>query len=91
MQLEPINKKEHERLDTAAKRMKKWAGQNAKLHRRAKSMEKRLDRYADQMLPAAELIERTTSFSFNCENSAEIVLQAKHLSKSFDHTLFKRY
>ncbi len=81
--------KEHERLDTAAKRMKKWAGQNAKLHRRAKSMEKRLERYADQMLPAAELTERTTSFSFDCESSAEIVLQAKHLSKSFDHTLFK--
>ena len=81
--------KEHERLDTAAKRMKKWAGQNAKLHRRAKSMEKRLDRYADKMLSATELTERTTSFSFNCESSAEIILQAKHLSKSFDHKLFK--
>ena len=81
--------REYERLDTAAKRMKKWAGQNAKLHRRAKSMEKRLERYEDQMLPAAELTERTTSFSFNCESSAEIVLQAKHLSKGFDTTLFE--
>ncbi len=81
--------REYERLDTAAKRMKKWAGQNAKLHRRAKSMEKRLERYEDQMLTAAELTERTTSFCFNCESSAEIVLQAKHLSKSFDTTLFK--
>lgn len=81
--------KEHERLGTAAKRMKKWAGQNAKLHRRAKAMEKRLDRYSNQMLAAAEIPERTTSFHFDCEESAEIVLQAKHLSKSFEFSLFK--
>ena len=42
--------KEHERLSASATQMKRWAGQNAKLHRRATAMEGRLERFAATML-----------------------------------------
>ncbi len=74
------------RLDAAASRMKQWAGQNEKLHRRAKAMEKRVDRYQAGMIGEAERKERTTRFRFDSEPSGEIVLQAAHLSKGFGDT-----
>ena len=75
--------KEHDRLEAAATQMKRWAGQSEKLHRRAKAMERRTERYADTMLPDAEAAERQTRFTFPCDDSGEIVLQAQHLSKSY--------
>jgi ATP-binding cassette subfamily F protein 3 len=75
--------KEHERLSDAAAQMKRWAGQSEKLHRRAKAMERRAERYADEMLPDADAPERTTRFTFASPESGEIVLQAQHLSKSY--------
>ncbi|HHO54988.1 MAG TPA: ABC transporter ATP-binding protein [Trueperaceae bacterium] len=94
LRLEELTRKnqqaEHERLDTAAKRMKKWAGQNAKLHRRAKAMERRLERFEDTMIADADLEAGKTRFGFDCEPSGEIVMQAKGLTKSFnDKLLFK--
>ena len=75
--------KEHDRLEAAATQMKRWAGQSEKLHRRAKAMERRTERYADTMLPDAEAAERQTRFTFPCDDSGEIVLQAQQLSKSY--------
>ena len=75
--------KEHARLEAAATQMKRWAGQSEKLHRRAKAMERRTERYAETMLPDAEAAERTTRFSFASPESGEIVLQAQHLSKYY--------
>ncbi len=75
--------KEHGRLEAAATQMKRWAGQSEKLHRRAKAMERRTERYADTMLPDAEADERTTRFTFPCADSGDIILQAQHLSKSY--------
>ena len=75
--------KEHDRLEAAATQMKRWAGQSEKLHRRAKAMERRTERYADTMLPDAEAEERQTRFTFPCDDSGDIVLQAQHLSKSY--------
>ncbi len=75
--------KEHERLAAAATQMKRWAGQSEKLHRRAKAMERRTERYAATMLPDAEAAERRTRFTFPCDDSGEIVLQAQHLSKNY--------
>jgi len=81
--------REYQRLEAAAEQMKRWARQNAKLHRRAKAMFTRLSRYELQMLPEAERHERTARFSFDCQPSAELVVQAAHLSKRFDgHKLF---
>ena len=78
------------RLDAAATRMKRWAGQSEKLHRRAKAMERRVDRFQDGMIGDAERKERTTRFRFDSEPSGEIVLQAAHLNKRFgDKTLFE--
>ncbi len=82
--------KEHERLAAAATQMKRWAGQSEKLHRRAKAMERRTERYAETMLPDAEGKERTTRFTFPAPDSGDIVLQAQHLSKRFgDQRLFE--
>ena len=75
--------REHERLEAAATQMKRWAGQSEKLHRRAKAMERRTERYADAMLPDAETAERQTRFTFPCDDSGDVVLQAQHLSKRY--------
>ena len=75
--------REHDRLEAAATQMKRWAGQSEKLHRRAKAMERRTERYADTMLPDAEAAERQTRFTFPCDDSGEIVLQAQGLSKRY--------
>ena len=81
---------EHERLEAAATRMKKWAGQNEKLHRRAKAMFRRLERYEDTMLDEAEQVQGATRFQFESGASGEVVLQAQHLSKAFgDKQLFE--
>lgn len=80
--------KEHQRIAAAAAQMKKWAGQSEKLHRRAKSMERRADRYERQMVDELAGPERTTRFTFDCDESGEIVLTARHLTKSFAKRLF---
>lgn len=76
--------KERDRLAASASQMKQWAGQNAKLHRRAKSMERRLTRYEDSMLDDPEYVQGTTRFVFPSAPSGDIVLQAQHLEKGFD-------
>jgi ATP-binding cassette subfamily F protein 3 len=82
--------REHDRIEASATQMKKWAGQNAKLHRRAKSMFKRLERYEEGMLGEAERKERKARFRFDCAESGEIVLHAEHLTKRFGgRTLFQ--
>ena len=82
--------REHDRLEDAATQMKKWAGQNAKLHRRAQAMFKRLERFEDTMIGEADPEGRSTRFQFESGESGDIVLQAQHLQKSFgDKQLFK--
>ncbi|MDZ7800567.1 MAG: ABC-F family ATP-binding cassette domain-containing protein [Trueperaceae bacterium] len=75
--------KEEARLEGAAAKMRKWAGQNAKLMRRAKSMETRLERHRQGMLDDAERPGRTVRFTFPCDPRGTTVLQAHHLSKRF--------
>jgi ATP-binding cassette subfamily F protein 3 len=82
--------RERDRLEASAARMKQWAGQNEKLHRRAKAMFKRLERYEAQMLDEADPIERLVRFAFPSDESGDIVLQAAHLSKAIaGRTLFE--
>ena len=82
--------KEHARISAAAEQMRRWARQNAKLHRRARAMERRRDRYEETMLDEQEGPERTTRFRFESERTGDIVLTADHLSKAFDgRTLFE--
>jgi ATP-binding cassette subfamily F protein 3 len=81
--------REHGRITAAAEQMRKWAGQNAKLHRRARSMERRRDRYQEGMIDAPEGPERSTRFQFESDPSGDIVITADHLAKAFDgRTLF---
>src|SRR5690606_18516728 len=66
--------KERGRLQAATDRMKQWAGQNEKLHRRAKAMQKRVDRYEAEMVDEVERGERVTRFDFDADESGSIVL-----------------
>ena len=75
--------REYERLQAMTKQMKIWGGRNEKLAKRARSMEKRTDRYADTMMEDADPEQGTTRFKFNCEPSGDIVLQAQNLEKSY--------
>jgi len=75
--------KEHDRLQAAATQMKRWAGQNAKLHRRAKAMEGRVERFEAGMLAGPEPLERTTRFAFPAGESGDIVLDARHLRAAY--------
>lgn len=82
--------RERERLAASAAQMKQWAGQNAKLHRRAKSMERRLERYETTMLADAEHELGRPRFVFPCGPSGDIILQATQLAKRFGtKTLFE--
>jgi ATP-binding cassette, subfamily F, member 3 len=81
--------RERERLATAAERMKRWAGQNEKLHRRAKAMERRVERYEAEMLPDARPDAPTTRFVFPCPEAADMVLHAEHLTARYARTLFE--
>lgn len=81
--------RERGRLEAAAARMKRWAGQSEKLHRRAKAMERRTERYTASMVAAPTPGERTTRFHFESDASGEIVLTARHLSKGYGRQLFK--
>ena len=82
--------REHARISAAAEQMRKWARQNAKLHRRAKSMERRRDRYAETMIDGPASPERSTRFRFESDPSGDVVVTADQLSKAFDgRTLFE--
>ena len=80
--------KEYTRLAASAEQMRRWARQNAKLHRRARAMERRLERYGEAMIDAPEGPERTTRFRFPSGPSGELVLHAENLSKAFGDRLF---
>ncbi len=75
--------RERDRLTASATQMKRWAGQNEKLHRRAKAMFKRVERFEAQMLGEADPEAKTTRFRFHSQPSGDIVLQAQRLSKRF--------
>jgi ATP-binding cassette, subfamily F, member 3 len=75
--------REYERLQAMTKQMKIWGGRNEKLAKRARSMEKRTERYAEAMMEEADPEQGTTRFQFNCEPSGDIVLQAQNLEKSY--------
>ncbi|MFO8150998.1 MAG: ABC-F family ATP-binding cassette domain-containing protein [Trueperaceae bacterium] len=81
--------RERERLSEAATRMKRWAGQNEKLHRRARAMERRLERYEAGMLAEERPDAATTRFLFPCPASVDLVLHAQHLTARYDRTLFE--
>ena len=81
--------RERERLAEAATRMKRWAGQNEKLHRRARAMERRLERYEAGMLAEERPDAATTRFRFPCPPSVDLVLHAEHLAARYDRTLFE--
>src|SRR5690554_2964030 len=82
--------KERDRLQAATDQMKRWAGQNAKLHRRAKAMQKRVERFEAEMVEEVERGERTLRFAFDADESGAIVLTGEHPTKRFDgRTLFE--
>ncbi|MFI4915698.1 MAG: ribosomal protection-like ABC-F family protein, partial [Phycisphaerales bacterium JB060] len=76
-------RKEEARLEDASAQMRKWAGQNAKLMRRAKAMETRLERHREGMLDDADRPDRTVRFRFTEADGGDLVLQARHLTKAY--------
>jgi ATP-binding cassette, subfamily F, member 3 len=81
-------RREHDRLEQAALRMKRWAGQNEKLHRRARAMERRVERYEAEMLDDARPDAATTRFRFSAAACADTVLDVAHLSARYREPLF---
>ena len=81
--------RESARLHASAEQMKRWAGQNEKLHRRAKAMLGRAERFDDRMVDEVAGPERSTRFQFPCDESGDIVLSAQHLTARYDKTLFE--
>ena len=83
-------KKELGRLEAMTAQMKIWGGRNEKNAIRARSMQKRVDRYESDMVDAPPPGEKIARVSFPCGESSEIVLQAGYISKSFGgRQLFK--
>ncbi len=81
--------RESARLHASADQMKRWAGQNEKLHRRAKAMLGRAERFDDRMVDEVKGAERSTRFTFGCDESGDIVLSAAHLTQQYERTLFE--
>ncbi|WP_034338584.1 ribosomal protection-like ABC-F family protein [Deinococcus misasensis] len=67
-----------------------WARKNSQLFKRVHAMEKRLERMQSQQVDAPPPDEDVTEVQFTCEDSGEVVLDARHLSKNFaGRQLFK--
>jgi ATP-binding cassette, subfamily F, member 3 len=75
--------RELERLEHMTEQMRIWGGRNEKLAKRARSMQKRLERFEDAMSDAPLPEEDVTRVQFSAADSGEIVLQAGFLQKSF--------
>jgi ATP-binding cassette, subfamily F, member 3 len=80
--------REHARLLAAADQMARWAGQNAKLARRAKAIERRAERFAADMLDDEPPDLRGVRFTFPAPPSGEVVLVTRHLGARFTQPLF---
>ncbi|MCL2084280.1 MAG: ABC-F family ATP-binding cassette domain-containing protein [Oscillospiraceae bacterium] len=77
----------YEKLASAARQMHAWAGQNAKLHRRAFAMEKRAERIRTASKPVSA---KTMRSGFGeSEFKADDIFRLQGLSKSFgDNVIF---
>ncbi|PYE53409.1 ribosomal protection-like ABC-F family protein [Deinococcus yavapaiensis] len=77
-------------LEKSAARMKIWGLGMAKLARRARAMESRLERMKAAATGAPPPEERTARITFYAPESGELVLDASHLTKSLGgRTLFR--
>jgi ATP-binding cassette subfamily F protein 3 len=78
------------RLEDMTEQMRIWGHRNEKLAIRARSMQKRLERFADDLTDAPPEAERVARVRFNAPESGEIVLVGAHLKKRFGtRTLFE--
>jgi ATP-binding cassette, subfamily F, member 3 len=75
--------RELERLAQMTEQMRIWGGRNEKLAKRAQSMQKRLERFENEMVEAPLPDEDVVRVRFNAPSSSDIVLQAGFISKSF--------
>jgi len=86
-QMFELQQKEIERLEMSVRRLLGWAGgQNEKFVRRARSMEKRLDKIERIDKPILERKTMGLQFNVNGRGSNK-VLEIKHLTKQFDDHL----
>nr|WP_274704890.1 ABC-F family ATP-binding cassette domain-containing protein [Deinococcus geothermalis] len=69
-------------LQASADRMKIWGLGMSKLARRARAMQARVDRMQARATSAPPPEERTTRITFHAPESGDVVLDARHLSKS---------
>ncbi|MBB6096965.1 ATP-binding cassette subfamily F protein 3 [Deinobacterium chartae] len=82
--------KQIDRLEKSAARMKIWGLGMAKLARRARSMETRLERMKAAQVDAPPPEEDVAEVRFEADDSGEVVLEARHLTKVFGgRQLFK--
>ncbi len=81
--------RELERLEAMHEQMRIWGGRNEKLAIRARSMQKRVERFEAEMVDAPPPDERVARVQFTAPESGEIVLQAGHMTKKYGpRTLF---
>ncbi|MBB5294339.1 ABC transporter ATP-binding protein [Deinococcus metallilatus] len=77
-------------LQASADRMKIWGLGMSKLARRAKAMQARVDRMQARATAAPPPEERTTRITFHAPESGDVVLDARHLTKTLGgRTLFR--
>ncbi|PTA67472.1 ABC-F family ATP-binding cassette domain-containing protein [Deinococcus arcticus] len=78
-------------LQASADRMKIWGLGMSKLARRAKAMQARVDRMQARAVGAPPPEQRTTRITFHAPESGDVVLDARHLSRTLPggRTLFR--
>jgi ATP-binding cassette, subfamily F, member 3 len=81
--------RELERLENMTEQMRIWGHRNEKLAIRARSMQKRVDRFASDLTDAPPPDEKVARVRFTAPESGEIVLIGGHLKKVYgSRTLF---
>jgi ATP-binding cassette subfamily F protein 3 len=81
--------RELQRLEAMTEQMRIWGHRNEKLAIRARSMQKRVERFADDLTDAPPEAERVARVRFTAPESGEIVLIGAHLKKHYgSRTLF---
>mgnify|MGYP000102368963 FL=1 len=77
-------RKEEARVAGAARQMRKWAGQNAKLMRRAKAMERRAERTRAMQQDVTDIDDEAPSFRFQVGSNPTIPVQVEGLNVTVD-------
>jgi ATP-binding cassette, subfamily F, member 3 len=84
--------RELERLEASAEKTRQWGHSNEKLAIRARAMQKRAERYAENVLDELAAEQGAATVGFKTSETGEVIWQGGHLTRKFgSRTLFSGF